>query len=100
MRIRRILSVMLLVCLSVLYIQANWPTHLDFNFVVYGQSGPTAPCTVCPFIATITPAQVVAGATQLVIIDGLNLDLGSLTVAISGNDVTATPTQMSRSSAC
>jgi hypothetical protein len=75
--------------IAALYVRTFLPVQLDPDFVVYGQTAGGAPCTVCPFLRSVTPASVTAGTSQGVAINGMNFDIGNLSVFISGNGVSA-----------
>jgi len=87
MKIRRTVIIGAMACIAMLTIQHFWPSQLDPHFIVYGQSTGTHPCTACPYMTSITPASVTAGTTQLVSINGMNLNQGTLGVGF-GSDVT------------
>jgi IPT/TIG domain/Galactose oxidase, central domain/Kelch motif len=83
MSVRRNSLIVVAAVILALYVRAFLPTHLDPDFIVYGQSA--APCTLCPFIRSITPATVTAGTSQPVVISGMNFDMGNLIVTIPGS---------------
>jgi len=90
MRIKRFTLVVVAAVATVFYFRAFLPQHLDPDFLVYGQSAGIPPCTACRFIKSITPANVTTGSSQEVVIEGMNLGVGSLGVSFSGTGVNAT----------